>query len=56
VGGEREGFELEEVDSEDEEIVFVARNGHMDDIPSPRSKKSLDEELERDKLVFDSGG
>ncbi len=47
-------IELEEVDSEDEEIVFVARNGHMDDIPSPRSKKSLDEELERDKLVFDS--
>lgn len=48
------GTEKEEVDSEDEEIVFVGRNGLMDDIPSPRSMKNLDEELERDKLVFDS--
>ncbi|KAI9853934.1 MAG: hypothetical protein M1830_006616 [Pleopsidium flavum] len=47
-------LEREEVDSEDEEIVFVGRNGHMSDIPSPRSKQSLDEDLERDKLVFDS--
>ena len=44
----------EEVESEDEEIVFVGRNGHMDDMPSPQSKRSLEEEVEREKLVFDS--
>jgi len=44
----------EEVDSEDEEIVFVGRNGHMHDVPSPRSKGSVEEDVEREKLVFDS--
>ncbi len=44
----------EEIDSEDEEIVFVGRNGHLDDVPSPRSKGSVEEDVEREKLVFDS--
>lgn len=44
-----------ELDSEDEEIVFVGRNGQMNDIPSS-PKTSLDEsDAERDqRLVFDS--
>ena len=44
-----------ELDSEDEEIVFVGRNGQMNDIPSS-PKISLDEDdVERDqRLVFDS--
>jgi hypothetical protein len=42
-----EGFEL---DSEDEEIVFVGRNGTMSD----EQRKMVEEELEREKLVFDS--
>ena len=45
----------QELDSEDEEIVFVGRNGQMNDIPSS-PKTSLDEsDAERDqRLVFDS--
>lgn len=45
-----------ELDSEDEEIVFVGRNEHMNDMPpSPNSNQRLDEtEVERDRLVFDS--
>lgn len=45
-----------EVDSEDEEIVFVGRNGQMNDMPSsPKAQKRREEdELERDRLVFDS--
>lgn len=50
---ERKG-RREEVDSEDEEIVFVGRNGHVDDVPSPQSKRSAEEDVEREKLVFDS--
>ena len=46
---EKEG--LVETDSEDEEIVFVGRNGQMSDLRSPRL---TDAELERNKLVFDS--
>ena len=44
-----------ETDSEDEEIVFVGRNGQMNDIPSS-PEISLDEsDAERDqRLVFDS--
>jgi len=43
------------VDSEDEEIVFVGRNGHMSDIPpSPSSKKAKVPEVPKDQLVFDS--
>lgn len=47
---------LYDLDSEDEEIVFVGRNGQMNDMPaSPHSKGSAEEEdVKRDKLVFDS--
>ncbi len=37
--------------SEDEEIVFVGRNGHMKDV---QSSKRAEDRLQRDKLVFDS--
>lgn len=48
---ERKNAGLEaEVDSEDEEIVFVGRNGTMSD----EQRKTVEEELEREKLVFDS--
>ena len=47
VEGEIEGLEM---DSEDEEIVFVGRNGMMSD----EQRKTVEEELEREKLVFDS--
>ena len=48
--------EKPELDSEDEKIVFVGRNGQMHDMPpSPKSKNSMDEnDIERDRLVFDS--
>lgn len=39
-----------EVDSEDEEIIFVGKNGTMSD----EQRKTVEEELEREKLVFDS--
>lgn len=44
------GEEDAELDSEDEEIVFVGRNGTMSD----EQRKTVEEELEREKLVFDS--
>jgi hypothetical protein len=40
----------EEMDSEDEEIVFVGRNGSMSD----EQRTIVEEELQREKLVFDS--
>ncbi|KAI4188059.1 MAG: hypothetical protein L6R41_002404 [Letrouitia leprolyta] len=46
-----------ELDSEDEEIVFIGRNGQMHDVPqSPHAARDdFDEEdIQRDKLVFDS--
>ncbi|KAL8703969.1 MAG: hypothetical protein Q9201_002870, partial [Fulgogasparrea decipioides] len=46
-----------ELDSDDEEIVFVGRNGQMQDMPqSPHAANDdFDEdEIRRDKLVFDS--
>ena len=45
-----------ELDSEDEEIVFVGRNGQMNDMPpSPKTKDTSDESrVERDRLVFES--
>ncbi len=46
-----------ELDSEDEEIVFVGRNGQMHDVPqSPHAARDdFDEDdVRRDKLVFDS--
>lgn len=45
-----EGGSDAELDSEDEEIVFVGRNGTMSD----EQRKTVEEELEREKLVFDS--
>ena len=43
------------VDSEDEEIVFVGRNGQMNDMPpSPNSKRTKNIEAIKDQLVFDS--
>ena len=38
------------LDSDDEEIVFVGRNGQMHEIPSPPSPDIFKD----DKLVFDS--
>ena len=46
----KEEEEEEQVDSEDEEIVFVGRNGTMSD----EQRKTVEEELEREKKVFDS--
>ena len=43
-------LEEQEMDSEDEEIVFVGRNGTM----SEEQRKTVEEELERERLVFDS--
>lgn len=40
----------EEMDSEDEEIVFIGRNGTMSD----EQRNLVEEELQREKLVFDS--
>ncbi|QSZ30241.1 hypothetical protein DSL72_004763 [Monilinia vaccinii-corymbosi] len=40
----------DEMDSEDEEIVFVGRNGTMSD----EQRNLVEEELQREKLVFDS--
>jgi hypothetical protein len=45
---EQEG--LVDPDSEDDEIVFVGRNGQMNDMRSPRSSG----EIEREKLLFHS--
>lgn len=39
-----------ELDSEDEEIVFVGRNGTMSDL----QRKNVEEELAREKLVWES--
>ena len=53
----RKQKEEPEIDSEDEEIVFVGRNGQMHDMPpSPKSMDSPDERdrIEQDRLVFDS--
>ncbi len=41
-----------EVDSEDEEIVFVGRNGQMHDMPSPRPRD--EKVIKHDQLIFDS--
>lgn len=54
--GKGEETEKAELDSEDEMIVFVGRNGKMRDVPfSPKFRDSIDEEdLERERLVFES--
>jgi len=41
-----------EFDSEDEEIVFIGRNGTMSD----RQRKAAEQELQREKLVWESFG
>ena len=46
---QRERVRQSELDSDDEEIVFVGRNGQMSDWP-PTPKTNI----ERDRLVFDS--
>lgn len=43
--------EFGDIESDEEEIVFVGRSGDMDDMRDPRVSE---EELARDKLVFDS--
>lgn len=49
----REG--LHDVDSDEDEIVFVGKNGRMHDMPSPKSKNAKEEEeVKKEKLVFDS--
>jgi len=46
--------DLIDLDSEEEdEVVFVGRNGEMHDMPSPGKSDEL-LQLEREKLVFDS--
>lgn len=48
---------LHDIDSEDDEIVFVGRSGQMHDMPSsPKSKtrQEEEEEIRKEKLVFDS--
>lgn len=47
---EKEGL-IEETDSEDDEIVFVGRNGAMSD---EKRQSKQDETLEKDKLIFQS--
>lgn len=51
-----EGEGLHDIDSDEEEIVFVGRNGQMHDMPeSSKSKtEAEEEEVKRDKLVFHS--
>ncbi|KAI9677736.1 MAG: Dihydroorotate dehydrogenase (quinone), mitochondrial [Trizodia sp. TS-e1964] len=48
---ERERASTPDLDSEDEEIVFIGRNCQMSDMRPPQPRKN---ELKRDKLVFDS--
>ena len=44
-----------EMDSEDEEIVFVGRNGQMNDMPpTPKSKHGKSEGPPKDQLLFES--
>jgi hypothetical protein len=42
---------LPEPDSEDDEVVFVGRNGAMSDMRSPRA--SSEEELRREQLILE---
>ncbi|SLM40774.1 thymidylate synthase [Lasallia pustulata] len=51
-----EGVGLRNIDSDEEEIVFVGRNGQMHDmLESPKFKmETEEEEVKRDKLVFHS--
>ena len=52
---ERKDIGEHELDSEDEEIVFVGRNGQMNDVPSSPKIGLEESDAERDqRLVFDS--
>ena len=52
---ERKDVGEHELDSEDEEIVFVGRNGQMNDVPSSPKIGLEESDAERDqRLVFDS--
>lgn len=52
---ERKDIGEHELDSEDEEIVFVGRNGQMNDVPSSPKIGFEESDAERDqRLVFDS--
>lgn len=61
-GSESGTKEESDKDSEDEEIVFVGRNGAMRDVPNSPTTPHMSEDeddygfemLQRDKLVFDS--
>ena len=48
--------EVLELDSDEEEIVFVGRNGQMQDVPpSPKAKSNpYESDVEQNRLVFDS--
>ena len=51
----RTQYDEPEMDSEDEEIVFVGRNGQMNDMPpTPNSKKGKSEGPPKDQLLFES--
>lgn len=52
----KEQHTASEVDSEDEEIVFVGRNEHMDDtLSSPEASfYFVEDEIQTDRLIFDS--
>lgn len=52
----KEQHTASEVDSEDEEIVFVGRNEHTDDtLSSPESSfYFVEDEIQTDRLIFDS--
>lgn len=47
--------DVPDIDSEDEEIVFVGRNGQMNDMPlSPKSKRRKSDNPPKDQLLFES--
>lgn len=52
----KENEVVPEVDSEDEEIVFIGRNGYMPDMPpSPEASYFfVEKEIQTDRLIFDS--
>lgn len=52
---QRKDISKYELDSEDEEIVFVGRNGQMNDVPSSPKIGLEESDAEKDqRLVFDS--
>lgn len=52
-----EGFldvDSDDLDSEDEEIVFVGRSGQMKDETTRRERRELEEKVKKELLVFES--